>query len=56
MIFPWFAGENLAVIRHMALNMLTNEKTFKAGLERKQRKANRNSSYLSLVLAGQGLS
>lgn len=51
-----FAGENLAVIRHMALNMLTNEKTFKAGLERKQRKANRNSSYLSLVLAGQGLS
>lgn len=51
-----FAGENLAVIRHMALNMLTNEKTFKAGLVRKQRKANRNSSYLSLVLAGQGLS
>ena len=48
-----FAGENLAVIRHMALNMLTNEKTFKAGLERKQRKANRNSTYLSLVLAGQ---
>ncbi|WP_261882415.1 ISAs1 family transposase [Vibrio pelagius] len=51
-----FAGENLAVIRHMALNMLTNEKTFEAGLQRKQRKANRNTRYLSLVLAGQGVS
>ena len=50
------AGENLAVIRHIALNLLTEETSFKAGIKRKQKKANRNNSYLSQVLAGQGAS
>ncbi|WED24147.1 ISAs1 family transposase [Vibrio sp. JC009] len=50
------AGENLAVVRHIALNLLTEEKTFKAGIKRKQKKANRSNAYLSLVLAGQGAS
>lgn len=36
------AGENLAVIRHIALNLLTEETSFKAGIKRKQKKANRN--------------
>ncbi|MEZ8474715.1 hypothetical protein AB6C60_12545 [Vibrio cyclitrophicus] len=30
------AGENLAVIRHIALNLLTEETSFKAGIKRKQ--------------------
>ena len=50
------AGENLAVVRHIALNLLTEEKTFKAGIKRKQKKANRNNTYLSQVLAGKGAS
>lgn len=50
------AGENLAVARHIALNLLTAEKSFKAGIKRKQKKANRSNAYLSLVLAGQGVS
>ncbi|MBD1577395.1 ISAs1 family transposase, partial [Vibrio sp. S11_S32] len=50
------AGENLAVIRHAVINLLTEEKSFKAGIKRKQKKANRNNDYLSKVLVGQGLS
>ncbi|PMI83685.1 transposase, partial [Vibrio splendidus] len=50
------AGENLAVIRDIALNLLTEEISFKAGIKRKQKKANRNNAYLSQVLAGQGAS
>ncbi|CAK3668129.1 conserved hypothetical protein [Vibrio crassostreae] len=50
------AGENLAVIRDIALNLLTEENSFKAGIKRKQKKANRRNSYLSQVLAGQGAS
>ena len=48
------AGENLAVTRHIALNLLTEETSFKAGIKRKQKKANRSNSYLSQVLPGQG--
>lgn len=50
------AGENFAVVRHIALNLLTAETSFKAGIKRKQKKANRNNAYLSQVLAGQGAS
>jgi predicted transposase YbfD/YdcC len=50
------AGENLAVFRHIALNLLIEDKTFKAGIKRKQKKANRSNAYLSQVLAGQGAS
>ncbi len=48
------SGENLAVCRHIALNLLTEEKSFKAGVKRKQKRANRNNEYLSQVLAGRG--
>ena len=50
------AGENFAVVRHIALNLLTAESSFKAGIKRKQKKANRNNAYLSQVLAGHGSS
>ncbi len=50
------SGENLAVCRHIALNLLTEEKSFKAGVKRKQKRANRNNEYLSQVLAGHGVS
>ncbi|WP_141709748.1 transposase, partial [Vibrio splendidus] len=50
------AGENFAVIRHIALNLLTEETSFKAGIKRKQKKVNRSNSYLSQVLIGQGAS
>lgn len=50
------AGENFAVARHIALNLLTAETSFKAGIKRKQKKANSSNAYLSRVLAGQGAS
>lgn len=50
------SGENLAVCRHIALNLLTEEESFKAGIKRKQKRANRNNEYLSRVLMGRGLS
>ncbi|CAK3029767.1 hypothetical protein VCRA219O19_80037 [Vibrio crassostreae] len=49
------AGEDLAVIRHIALNLLTEETSFKAGIKRKQKKVNRSNSYFSQVLQGKGL-
>ncbi|EKC9661157.1 transposase, partial [Escherichia coli] len=42
--------------RHIAINILTNEKVFKAGLRRKMRKAAMDRNYLASVLAGSGLS
>lgn len=50
------AAENLAGFRHVAMNLLTNEKTVKAGIKRKRLKAALSPDYLALVLAGQGLS
>ncbi len=50
------AGENFAAIRHIALNLLNADKTFKAGIKRKQKRAGRNNVYLSQVLTGQGAS
>ena len=50
------AAENLAGFRHAAMNLLTNEKTVKAGIKRKRLKAALSPDYLSLVLAGQGIS
>jgi len=48
-------GENLSVVRHIALNLLNSDKSFKAGLKRKQAKAGRNNEYLSRSLLGAGL-
>ena len=50
------AAENYAVVRHSALNLLNAEKTFKGGIKRKQKKANRNLDYLEQVLTGQEVS
>ena len=49
-------GENLAVIMHIALNLLTEETRFKAGIIRKQKKAKGSGNYLYQVFAGQGVS
>lgn len=50
------AAEMLTGFRHVAVNMLNNTKTFKAGLKRKQKKAAMSTRYLSEVLAGCGVS
>ena len=49
-------AEILAGFRHIAINHLNNQKSFSGGLERKQMKAQRSTSYLAAVLAGQGCS
>ncbi|HAN9073191.1 TPA: ISAs1 family transposase, partial [Escherichia coli] len=50
------AAELFSGIRHIAINILTNDKVFKAGLRRKMRKAAMDRNYLASVLAGCGLS
>ena len=49
-------AENLAVYRHVAMNLLTADTSFKAGIKRKQKRAGRNNEYLSQILAGCGSS
>ncbi len=46
------APENLATIRHIALNLLNQEETVKAGVKRKRNKAGWDNEYLEKVLAG----
>ncbi|ENA4996508.1 ISAs1 family transposase [Escherichia albertii] len=50
------AAELFSGIRHIAINILTKDKVFKAGLRRKMRKAAMDRNYLASVLAGSGLS
>ncbi|WP_188630588.1 hypothetical protein [Oceanisphaera marina] len=50
------AGENMAVIQHIAFNALKGDTSFKAGMKSKQKRASRNNAYLSHVLAGLGVS
>jgi predicted transposase YbfD/YdcC len=50
------AGENMATIRHIApSNALKGDTSFKAGMKRKQKRASRNNTYLSQVVAGLGV-
>jgi len=44
------AAENLALIRHVALNLLKSEKTAKVGINIKRKKAGRNRKYRETVL------
>ncbi len=49
-------NEDDCKIRRGNINILTNDKVFKAGLRRKMRKAAMDRNYLTSVLAGSGLS
>ncbi|TMQ91710.1 transposase, partial [Escherichia coli] len=42
--------------RHVSINILTNDKLFKAGLRSKMRNAAMDRNYLASVLAESGLS
>ncbi len=45
-----YSAENLAVVRHLAVNLLTHENTAKGGVHAKRLKAGWNNNYLTLVL------
>ena len=47
-----FAPENLAVLRHVAVNLLRREKTFRGGAGKKRLKCCLSNSYLTRVLGG----
>ena len=49
-------AELLSGIRHIAVNILSQNKSFNAGLRRKMRKAAMDREYLASVLAGCGVS
>jgi len=46
-----YSAENLAVIRHLAVNLLTQERTAKGGTHAKRLKAGWNDHYLTKVLS-----
>ncbi|EBR4027083.1 ISAs1 family transposase, partial [Salmonella enterica] len=50
------SAELFSGIRHIAVNILTENKEFKAGLRRKMRRAAMDREYLASVLAGCGVS
>ena len=45
-----YSAENLAVIRHMGVNLLSQEKTVKIGMKNKRLKAGWDNRYLEKVL------
>lgn len=47
-----YSAENFAVLRHIALNLLKKETSFKKGIKAKQLKASRSIKYLEKVITG----
>jgi len=47
-----YGAENCAILRHIALNLLTKEDTAKVGIQNKRLMAGWNHSYLEKGLAG----
>jgi predicted transposase YbfD/YdcC len=45
-----YSAENLAVVRHLAVNLLTHENTAKGGIHAKRKQAGWNNQYLTRVL------
>jgi hypothetical protein len=50
------SAENLAVIRHIGVNLLSKEKTAKVGVENKRLKAGWDNQYLEKVLSSLNIS
>jgi predicted transposase YbfD/YdcC len=50
------AAKNFSKIRHVALNLLNGDKSYKASIQRKQERAERSESYLAQALTGQDFS
>jgi len=46
-----YAAENLAVVRHIALNLLKQEKSLKCGITAKRKQADWNHRYLGKLMA-----
>ncbi len=51
-----YSAENLAVIRHVGVNLLSQEKTAKIGIKNKRLKAGWDDRYLEKVLGCLSLS
>lgn len=49
-----YAAENFAVLRHIALNLVREEKSIKRGVKGKRLKAGWDNDYLSKILLGRG--
>jgi len=47
--------ENLAAVRHIALNLLKADGSFKGGIKRKHKQANRSDSYREAIVSGLSL-
>lgn len=47
--------ENLATVRHVALNLLKEDDTFTGGIKRKHKQANRSDSYREAIVSGLSL-